>query len=204
MKLFLSALPTFVIHSVTHKGVWDLNDVTQADEDGYLIMQLHKSAWAANDYCWANKPDVWQFIWQSSGTTYKKQERLSYISPPSTFAHTKHRTWYISLTSRVSYRIHCQGVILITYQYDEDVVFAGKAIHPSIRRIQDVFLLFCYFLYIAIKNMMRALLLQKEVIRPSIHPIIRRMQRLPKKQLSFQINANQCIFSSNCKFRFSN
>ena len=43
-------------------------------------------------------------------------------------------------------------------------------------------------------NMMRALLLQKEVIRPSIHPIIRRMQRLPKKQLSFQINANQCIF----------
>ena len=168
--------------------------MTQADKDGYLKLQLHKSTWAANDYCWANKPDVWQFIWQSSGKTNKKQERLSYISPPSTFAHTKHRTWYISLTSRVSYKIHCQGVILIDYQYDEGVVFAGKAIHPSIRRIRDYFLLLCYFLQIAIMNMMRALLLQKQVIRPSIHPIIRRMQRLPKKQLSFQINANQCIF----------
>ena len=136
--------------------------------------------------------------------THKKQERLSYISPPSTFvAHKTSRTWYISLTSRVSYRIHCQCVILITYQYDEDVVFAGKAIHPSIH-LSGCFFLLCYFLQIAIKNMMRALLLQKEVIRPSIHPIIRRMQRLPKKQLSFQINANQCIFSSICKFRFCN
>ena len=178
--------------------------MTQADEDGYPILQLHKSAWAANDYCWANKPDVWQFIWQSSGTTYKKQERLSYISPPSTFAHTKHRTWYISLTSRVSYRIHCQGVILITYQYDEDVVFAGKAIPPSIRRIEDV----CFFimsLFIYRNNEHDEGVAFAERGDPSVHPSNHPSDATTAKETT--LLPKQCKpmhFSSICKFRFCN
>ena len=176
--------------------------MTQPDKDGYLILQLHKSAWAANDYCWANKPDVWQFIWQSSGKTNKKQERLSYISPASTFAHTKHRTWYISLTSRVSYKIHCQGVILIKYQYDEGVVFAGKVIDPSILRIQDVFFIIM-LIFINRYNEHDEGVAFAETGDPSVHPSNHPSDATTAKETT--LLPNQCKpmhCSSICKFRF--